>query len=136
MSFKSLLDCRLISQQLDPRFISSTQIIIKLCMPCKVTTRLLDYQGKWKPATFRLFPAEGRLSLSRWSLNVSGNHSLYNITVFKTNFNFQIPKIKTFSSGSVYYDAINLRVRTVAKRHMRSSMFTASFILVSCVKLS
>ena len=28
-----------------------------------------------------------------------------------------------------------LRVRTVAKRHMRSSMFTASFILVSCVKL-
>ena len=29
----------------------------------------------------------------------------------------------------------SLRVRTVAKRHMRSSMFTASFILVSCVKL-
>ena len=29
----------------------------------------------------------------------------------------------------------HLRVRTVAKRHMRSSMFTASFILVSCVKL-
>ena len=28
----------------------------------------------------------------------------------------------------------DLRVRTVAKRHMRSSMFTASFILVSCVK--
>ena len=28
-----------------------------------------------------------------------------------------------------------LRVRTVAKRHMRSSLFTASFILVSCVKL-
>ena len=28
-----------------------------------------------------------------------------------------------------------LRVRTVAKRHMRSPMFTASFILVSCVKL-
>ena len=28
-----------------------------------------------------------------------------------------------------------LRVRTVAKRHIRSSMFTASFILVSCVKL-
>ena len=31
---------------------------------------------------------------------------------------------------------VQLRVRTVAKRHMRSSMFTASFILVSCVKLS
>ena len=29
----------------------------------------------------------------------------------------------------------DLRVRTVAKRHMRSSMFTASFILVSGVKL-
>ena len=28
-----------------------------------------------------------------------------------------------------------LRVRTVAKRHMGSSMFTATFILVSCVKL-
>ena len=28
-----------------------------------------------------------------------------------------------------------LRVRTFAKRHMRFSMFTASFILVSCVKL-
>ena len=28
-----------------------------------------------------------------------------------------------------------LRVRTVAKRHMRSPMFAASFILVSCVKL-
>ena len=28
-----------------------------------------------------------------------------------------------------------LRVRTVAKRHIRSFMFTASFILVSCVKL-
>ena len=30
---------------------------------------------------------------------------------------------------------IGLRVRTVAKRHMRSPMFTASFILVSCFKL-
>ena len=30
---------------------------------------------------------------------------------------------------------LNLRVRTVAKRHVRSSMFTAFFILVSCVKL-
>ena len=29
----------------------------------------------------------------------------------------------------------DLRVRTVAKRYMRSSMFTASFILVLCVKL-
>ena len=29
----------------------------------------------------------------------------------------------------------SLRVRTVAKRHMRSFMFTESFILVSCVKL-
>ena len=29
----------------------------------------------------------------------------------------------------------NLRVRTVAKRHMRSSMFAVSFILVSCFKL-
>ena len=29
----------------------------------------------------------------------------------------------------------SLRVRTVAKRHKRSSMFTASFIVVSCVKL-
>ena len=29
-----------------------------------------------------------------------------------------------------------LRVRTVAKRYVRSSMFTASFILVSCVKLN
>ena len=29
----------------------------------------------------------------------------------------------------------HLRVRTVAKRHLRSPMFTASFILVSCVKL-
>ena len=29
----------------------------------------------------------------------------------------------------------HLRVRTVAKRHMRSFMFTASFILVSGVKL-
>ena len=28
-----------------------------------------------------------------------------------------------------------LRVRTVAKSHMRSSVFTTSFILVSCVKL-
>ena len=28
-----------------------------------------------------------------------------------------------------------LRVRTVAKKHLRSSMFTASFILVLCVKL-
>ena len=34
-----------------------------------------------------------------------------------------------------YFFTICLRVRTVAKRHMRSSMFTASFILVSWVKL-
>ena len=37
-----------------------------------------------------------------------------------------------FSSSLAW---LHLRVRTVAKRHMRSSMFTASFILVSCVKL-
>ena len=35
----------------------------------------------------------------------------------------------------VVEDELLLRVRTVAKRHKRSSMFTASFILVSCVKL-
>ena len=33
------------------------------------------------------------------------------------------------------YETGELRVRTVAKRHMRSSMFTASSIMVSCVKL-
>ena len=33
------------------------------------------------------------------------------------------------------HESVTLRVRTVAKRHMRSSMFTASFILVSGVKL-
>ena len=35
----------------------------------------------------------------------------------------------------VKIEKLILRVRTVAKRHMRSPMFTASFILVSCVKL-
>ena len=39
------------------------------------------------------------------------------------------------SSANEFQSKINLRVRMVAKRHMRSSMFTASFILVSCVKL-
>ena len=33
------------------------------------------------------------------------------------------------------HETVALRVRTVAKRHVRSSVFTASFILVSCVKL-
>ena len=35
----------------------------------------------------------------------------------------------------VFPNRPTLRVRTVAKRHMKSPMFTASFILVSCVKL-
>ena len=41
-------------------------------------------------------------------------------------------------SGILFFNFAScepLRVRTVAKRHMRSFMFTASFILVSCVKL-
>ena len=63
--------------------------------------------------------------------------------VFKTtkkDFN-----LKTWCKAGIYYvnDLVHLeegrfmtlRVRTVAKRHMRSSMFTASFILVSRVKL-
>ena len=33
--------------------------------------------------------------------------------------------------GPDFEGEFNLRVRTVAKRHMRFSMFTASFILVS-----
>ena len=38
-------------------------------------------------------------------------------------------------SACGWVGALALRVRTVAKRHVRSPMFTASFILVSCVKL-
>ena len=38
-------------------------------------------------------------------------------------------------SNSMIRSSKDLRVRTVAKTHMRSPMFTASFILVSCVKL-
>ena len=41
--------------------------------------------------------------------------------------------IKTFNDA--LENVSHLRVPTVAKRHMRSSMFTGSFILVSCVKL-
>ena len=47
-------------------------------------------------------------------------------SAFKNTSPTQLP------SGNDYWP---LRVRTVAKRHMRSPMFTASFILVSCVKL-
>ena len=36
----------------------------------------------------------------------------------------------------VFLIFFHLRVRTVAKRHIRSSMFTASLILVSFVKLT
>ena len=46
------------------------------------------------------------------------------------HLNFTLIKLRSLLSLSK-----SLRVRTVAKRHMRYSMFTASFILVSCVKL-
>ena len=43
-----------------------------------------------------------------------------------------ISMLYSIFQGSQYF---MLRVQTVAKRHLRSSMFTASFILVACVKL-
>ena len=55
--------------------------------------------------------------------------------------NKQTNKQKTKTNKQKYHLAVTilhfyqLRVRTVAKRHMRSSIFTASIILVSCVKL-
>ena len=42
---------------------------------------------------------------------------------------------KHFKNLTPSWGSITLRVRTVSKRHMRSSMFSATFNLVSCVGL-
>ena len=61
-------------------------------------------------------------------LNYTKKHPILHVA---TTFSLKQGETRT-SHGPIPHP---LRVRTVAKRHMRSSMFTESFILVSCVKL-
>ena len=69
-------------------------------------------------------------------VRVSALFLIMNIAWFCSKFKFQesinCKFVCDHQPGGLY---CVLRVRTVAKRHMRYSMFTASFILVSCVKL-
>ena len=66
------------------------------------------------------------------------NGFLEKIETWHVGLSCQFTHFMSFSIKSEHdtvADQATLRVQTVAKRHMRSSMFTASFILVSRVKL-